>query len=113
MFSASFIFTERELDAEFFELDGLIARAAEETDGFLGKESWVSADGTRRNAVYYWRDRAALRHFSRHPLHVKAKRQYERWYGGFHVVVAEVVQSYGDGALSHSTPNQRQRAVGQ
>ncbi|MEM1263659.1 MAG: DUF4188 domain-containing protein [Pseudomonadota bacterium] len=109
MFSASFIFTERELDAEFLELDGLIAAAASATDGFIGKESWVSTDGARRNAVYYWRDRDALRQFSRHPLHIQAKRQYERWYGGFHVVIAEVVQSYGDGHVSHATPNERQR----
>lgn len=110
MFSASFIFTERELDDEFFALDAKIEAAAAATDGFLGKESWVSVDGSKRNSVYYWRDREALGVFSRHPLHLEAKRQYERWYSGFHVVIAEVVKSYGDSAWSHATPNERARA---
>jgi hypothetical protein len=59
--SASFIFTEGELDAAFHRLDALIEAAARETEGFLGKESWLSPDGAKRNAMYYWRDRAALR----------------------------------------------------
>ncbi|MEL7537925.1 MAG: DUF4188 domain-containing protein [Pseudomonadota bacterium] len=109
MLTASFIFTEKHLDDAFFELDAKIAAAAEATDGFLGKESWVASDGSRRNTVYYWRDKTALQRFSRHPLHLDAKRQYQKWYGGFQVIIAEVVKSYGDGALAHATPNQRAR----
>lgn len=109
MLSASFIFTETDLDADFFRLDAMIAEAAEATPGFLGKENWIAPDGSRKNSVYYWRDKAALQAFSRHPRHQEAKRQYEKWYGGFHVVIAEVVKSYGDGALDHITPNGRAR----
>nr|WP_281493249.1 DUF4188 domain-containing protein [Yoonia sp. F2084L] len=83
----------------------MIAQAAETTPGFLGKENWVSTDGSIKNAIYYWEDQAALKAFSSHPLHVEAKAQYEKWYGGFHVVISEVVKSYGDGALAHVTPN--------
>ena len=37
MLMASFIFTETKLDEEFFRLDGLIAQAAEQTEGFFGQ----------------------------------------------------------------------------
>lgn len=107
MISASFIFTETDLDDEFFRLDGLIAQAAEATPGFLGKENWVTSDGAKKNSIYYWEDKAALKVFSSHPLHLEAKRQYQKWYGGFHVVISEVVKSYGDGTLAHVTPNNR------
>ncbi len=107
MLSASFIFRETDLDDAFFRLDGLIAQAAEATPGFLGKENWVTADGAKKNSIYYWQDQAALKALSTHPLHLEAKKQYQKWYGGFHVVISEVVKSYGDGALAHITPNNR------
>jgi transcription elongation factor/antiterminator RfaH len=52
----------------------------------------------------------ALGQFARHPRHLEAKRRYTEWYGGFHVVIAEVQKSYGDGALDHVTPNARARS---
>ena len=107
MISASFIFTETDLDDAFFALDAKIAEAAENTPGFLGKEGWVSPDGSKKNSIYYWEDRDALRAFSSHPLHLEAKAQYAKWYGGFHVVISDVVKSYGDGAFAHLTPNSR------
>ncbi len=111
IYSVSFIFAERDLDDAFFALDAQIEQAAEQTVGFLGKESWASPDGARRNSVYYWRDLDALKAFSRHPLHLEAKSRYQEWYAGFHVVVAKVLKSYGDGALGHITPNARNFAV--
>ena len=107
MLMASFIFTEKDLTEAFFALDTKIEKAAQATDGFLGKESWVSPDGAKRNSVYYWADATALRSFSSHPLHLEAKLQYEKWYGGFHVVISEVTKSYGDNAFEHVTPNGR------
>lgn len=109
MLMASFIFTETNLDAEFFRLDALILQAAEDTPGYLGKENWQTADGAKRNSVYYWESADALRAFSSHPTHVEAKKQYEQWYGGFHVVISEVTKSYGDAAFAHLTPNSRKR----
>jgi len=38
---------------------------------------------------------------------VEAKREYQRWYRGYHIVISEIVKSYGDGAFAHFTPNVR------
>ncbi len=107
MLSVAFIFKEGELDQEFFELDGLIEEAAQSTDGFVGKESWEDRSSGRKNSTYYWRDEAALRAFSRNPLHLDAKRQYQRWYDGFHVVISRIEKTYGDGALNSFLPDER------
>lgn len=107
MYSAAFIFEPGVYDERFHALDALIEQAARETPGFLGAENWHSADGTRTNATYYWETEEALRAFSANPHHLEAKRQYREWYRGFHIVIAQVMRSYGDGAFDHFTPNQR------
>ena len=76
----------------------------------MGKENWMAADGTKRNSVYYWETKEALRQFSQHPQHVEAKQQYQKWYGGFHVFISEVIKSYGDDAFENVTPNSRSKA---
>ena len=73
----------------------------------LGAESWQAADGDRRNATYFWSDLETLKLFSNHPAHQEAKRQYARWYSGYHIVISEVLRSYGNGTLEHFTPNER------
>jgi heme-degrading monooxygenase HmoA len=113
MYSAAFIFEPGIYDARFHELNALIEAAARATPGYVGAESWRSADGGRSNATYYWESLEALRAFSRHPQHIEAKREYSKWYRGYHIVVAEVIRAYGDG-LEHFTPNERfQRTAGQ
>lgn len=107
MYSAAFIFEPGEYDAEFHRLNDLIDAAARDNAGFVGTESWQSADGKRRNVTYYWRSLEALREFSGHPRHLEAKKQYSRWYKGYQIVIAEVVRSYGDGNMTHLTPNER------
>ena len=107
MHSAAFIFEPGTYDARFHELNALIDAAARATPGYLGTESWRSSDGSRANATYYWESLEALREFSTHPKHVEAKREYQRWYRGYHIVISEIVKSYGDGALAHYTPNTR------
>ena len=109
MLMVSFIFTEKNLDADFYALDKAIDEAARAVPGFLGKESWVASDGSKRNSVYYWENKTALDEFSRNRKHLEAKRRYKEWYGGLHIVISEVQKSYGDGAFSHITPNARQR----
>ena len=111
MYSAAFLFEPGEYDARFHELNALIDRAAKATPGYLGSESWRSADGKTANATYYWASLESLQAFSRHPDHMEAKRQYRRWYRGYHIVIAQVLRSYGDGVLEHITPNERKDRV--
>jgi heme-degrading monooxygenase HmoA len=103
MYSAAFIYKAGEYDADFHALNDAIDQMARSSSGFLGSESWVSADGATRNATYYWADLETLRAFSKHPKHLEAKRQYQRWYSGFQVVISEVIRSYGAGAVQHVT----------
>lgn len=107
MYIAMFILEPGQRDEEFQRLNALIDEAAQATEGFIGEESWREKDGTRVNAIYYWQTLDALRSFSRHPKHLEAKRQYQRWYDGYHVVISEVVSSYGDSTFPHLTPNAR------
>jgi len=107
MYSAAFLFEPGEYDARFHALNALIDRAAKATSGYLGAESWRSADGKTANATYYWDSLDALKQFSIHPDHLTAKREYAKWYRGFHIVVSQVLRSYGDGNFAHITPNER------
>ena len=107
MFSASFIWEPGDYDDEFHELNSRIDEIAATIPGFLGSETWLSGDGVRRNAIYYWDSLDALQTFSRNPDHLEAKRQYAKWYKGYHVVIAEVLKTYGDGGVEHVTPNAR------
>lgn len=104
MYSAAFIYQPGEYDTEFHRLNNIIQAAAEAMPSYLGVESWQSADGTLKNATYYWSDMAALKEFSMHPSHLEAKRNYSTWYQGYHIVISEVIRSYGDGAFPHITP---------
>ena len=107
MYAAAFIFEPGTYDERFHALDAQIEAAARSNPGFLGRETWQSEDGKRFNATYYWTDLDALKTFSQNPQHLEAKRDYQRWYKGFHIVISEVIRSYGDGALEHFTPNNR------
>ena len=107
MYSAAFIFRPGTYDEEFHRLNDLIDTAADETEGFIGSESWLSASGDIRNATYYWDSLEALQTFSRHAKHLEAKKQYQRWYDGYHIVISEIIRSYGDDRIDHFAPNDR------
>lgn len=110
MYSVDFIFEPGDYDDRFHELNAAIEAAARATPGYLGVESWRSPEG-RRNVKYYWQSLESLRAFSNHPQHLEAKREYRRWYRGYHIVVAQVIKSYGDGAFAHFTPNEKDRST--
>ncbi len=101
MYTAAFIYQAKTYDQEFFDLNQIIDEIAKANAGFLGSESWVSSDGLSRNATYYWANLESLQEFSKHPKHLEAKRQYQRWYKGFQVVISEVIRSYSDGTMAH------------
>lgn len=107
IWSVAFIFEPGDYDEDFHALDTLIQEVAESMEGYIGRESWQSGDGRTLNSTYYWKDEASIRAFSSHPRHLEAKRQYARWYKGYHIVVAEIQRTYGDGGIAHITPNQR------
>ncbi len=109
MYSVDFLFEPGDYDERFHALNAAIEAAAQATPGYLGVESWRSPDGRRRNAKYYWQSLEALRAFSDHPQHLQAKREYHTWYHGYHIVIAQVIKSYGDGAFAHFTPNEKDR----
>ena len=109
MISATFLWEPGGSDAEFERLNAAIDAVARANPGFVAAESWQATAGSRRAVVYYWRDDASLHEFARDPVHAEAKRQYARWYRGYHVVIAEVVRSYGDGAFAHLTPTDARR----
>ena len=110
MYSASFIFKPGTYDDEFHRLNDLIDQAANATSGYLGAETWQSPDGSCLNAIYYWESLESLKEFAKNPHHLEAKKQYSRWYDGYHIVVSEIIRSYGDDTLPHFTPNDRRKA---
>ena len=107
MYSAAFLFRPGTYDDEFHRLNALIDAAAKSNPGFIGAETWHSGDGKTLNATYYWTSLEDLKVFSRHPKHLEAKKQYSRWYDGYHIVVSEILKSYGDDTIEHFTPNDR------
>jgi heme-degrading monooxygenase HmoA len=109
MFMASFIFKPGNYDAEFFALDGAIEEVATSLEGYVGRKKWLSEDGKTQNSVYYWDNKQALTEFAKHPKHKLAKKQYKKWYDGYHVEIAEVMMSYGDRTLETLTPDIKQR----
>jgi heme-degrading monooxygenase HmoA len=107
MYSAAFIFKPGTYDNEFHRLNGLIDAAAKANPGFISSETWKSANGESVNATYYWKTLQDLQKFSQHPKHLEAKKQYRRWYNGYHIIISEVLRSYGDETIDHCTPNDR------
>lgn len=109
MYSAAFIFEPDQQNDEFHRLNALIYEAAKATKGFIGEETWHASTGKRINVTYYWETLEALKEFASHPKHLEAKRQYKSWYKGFHIVISEIIKSYGDDVLEHFTPNRRKQ----
>jgi len=110
MISAAFIWEPGVYDAEFNALNAVVEAAAKASPGFLGVEEWVSEDGKRRNATYYWESMNGVNALASDPMHIEAKKKYTQWYNGYHVVISEVVRSYGDNGFSHITPKLREAA---
>jgi heme-degrading monooxygenase HmoA len=109
MYCASFIWEPGTYNDALHRLNDIIDQVALSLPGYLGVEYWQNDDGSRRSANYYWDDLEAPRTFSTHPAQQEAKRQYAQWYKGYHIVISEVIRSYGDGHFPHITPNGRER----
>lgn len=101
MFTSTFTFKKRQFDEAFHTLDNAIAEIARTIPGYLGEEAWENASTGLISTVYYWRTREGLQELIAHPGHIEAKQRQSQWLDGYHVVIAEVIGSYGDGKLPH------------
>lgn len=101
MYTSTFTFAKRQFDDEFHALDASIARAARAIPGYLGEEAWENAATGLVSNVYYWETMEALQSLMTHPAHLRAKQREQEWLAGYHVVIAQVVGHYGDGAIAH------------
>ena len=101
LYSATFTFAMREVGEEFHALDKTIADAAKAIPGYLGEEAWENPGAGLISNVYYWDSMEALQTLMNHPAHLEAKRRQAEWLGGYQVVIAQVLGSYGDGGITH------------
>jgi heme-degrading monooxygenase HmoA len=101
MYSATFTFAKGEYDEEFHQLDKVIADVAKGIPGYLGEEAWENPSAGLISTVYYWETLDALQQLVQHPAHIAAKQKSAQWIRGYHIVVAQVLRSYGDGGISH------------
>jgi heme-degrading monooxygenase HmoA len=107
MYTSTFTFAKGEYDDEFHALDQVIAETAKAIPGYLGEEAWVGEEAWENPAtglvsnVYYWESMEALDTLIKHPAHLAAKRRQAQWLNGYHIVIAQVVGSYGDGRIEH------------
>lgn len=99
MICCSFIFRPGTYDDDFHRLDAQIDAYARGLEGFEKVEKWYSEDRAVVNAMYFFRDLDAVKQLATFPTHRAAKRQVDRWYDGYRVVISEVTAAYGPGAL--------------
>lgn len=101
MYSATFTFAQGEYDDQFHQLDQAIAQVAHSIPGYLGEEAWENPSAGLVSNVYYWDTLEALQQLMDHPDHLEAKRKHMKWINGYHVVIAQVLRSHGDGGIAH------------
>lgn len=99
MYTATFIFSARQFDDDFHRLDQQIAAIAKALPGYRGEEAWENPQTGLVSTVYYWDTLEDLQRLVHHPLHREAKRQQSRWLAGYRVVIAQVLETYGDSRL--------------
>lgn len=103
MYCATFIFKKKQFDDQFHRLDQAIAEFAKTTQDYIGEECWENpATGCIANN-YYWHSMEGLQQLMQHPRHLEAKAAQGNWLDGYHVVVSQVLRSYGDGGIVHPT----------
>ncbi len=101
MYSATFTFSKGDYDDEFHRRDQAIAEIAKTIPGYLGEEAWENPATGLISTVYYWQTLEALQQLVEHPQHRAAKDLQSRWIRGYHITIAQVLRSYGDGGIAH------------
>lgn len=100
MLTATFVFKQNNADGDFKKLDDEIMLRAKATDGYVGKEKWLSPEGSQIRVIYFFESKESLAQFSRDEVHRQAKQRYAEWYDGYRVEIAEITGSWGDGNLA-------------
>jgi len=100
MYSSTFIFAPGKFDDDFHRLDHQIAEMAKAIPGYLGEESWENRQTGLVSNVYYWDSLESLQKLIQHPAHREAKERQANWLSGYHVVISEVLRTYGDSRLT-------------
>lgn len=73
----------------YAEYDTLTLDLVKEMPGFLGYESMKFEN--RGMFISYWQDRESMLIWSKHPIHIEAKKfGKNKWYNYYHSAVAEV-----------------------
>ena len=107
MFTSTFTFAPGAYDDEFHALDARIAAIARAIPGYCGEEAWENAATGLVSNVYYWDSMEALQQLMSHPAHREAKQAQARWLKGYQVVIAQVLNTYGDGGIAHPLAEKR------
>jgi len=105
MVSATFIFQKKDYDDEFYRLDKIVEDSNKANPDFLGQDSWENIEKDLQCVVYYYESMKGLEDLKNISAHREAKKGYSKWYQGYHVVISEIINSYGDGFIQHSTPS--------
>ena len=101
MYTSTFTFAAGTYDDEFHALDQRIAEIARAIPGYRGEEAWENPVTGLISNVYYWDSMEALQQLMSHPAHREAKQAQARWLKGYQVVIAQVLNTYGDGGIAH------------
>ncbi|MES2323453.1 MAG: antibiotic biosynthesis monooxygenase [Pseudomonadota bacterium] len=101
MYSSTFTFAKKQYDEQFHRLDEAIAAAARVIPGYVCEEAWENPATGLMSNVYYWESLEALQQLMEHPTHLEAKAAHANWLDGYHVVIAQVLRSYGNPDLGH------------
>ena len=109
MYTSTFTFSKGQYDDEFYALDSLIAEAAKSIPGYLGEEAWENQETGLISNVYYWDSLEALETLMKHSSHIQAKQRQARWLAGYQIVISQVINTYGDGGITHPLKDKVQR----
>ena len=101
VYTATFTFRPGAYDDEFHRRDAAIAAMARALPGYLGEEAWENPATGLVSNVYYWASLASLQALVDDPSHREAKQRQARWLEGYHIVIARVIGSHGDGRIAH------------
>ncbi|WP_269785468.1 antibiotic biosynthesis monooxygenase family protein [Halobacterium zhouii] len=104
MYLVTFRLDPGEYDAEFHDLNDAIQAAAENTKGYLGKQTWQAPDSEEVLVLYYWESLDAIESFRSGADHKRAKQRWAEWYDAYEVTITEVIDTYGSGFGEDASP---------